>query len=329
MPLLPAAVTGAITDMGMGIINNELDYARSKRLQKLQIAGQKEMGEFNRQMAMRMWEDTNYGPQKEQMKKANLNPALMYGMGGSGGASTSSAPGNVGAPAMNDHTGMGIQLALLTAQKQNIEADTKLKETEAAKKAGIDTTVGAAQAASLMQGIDNQRAQELLTKAQTRIAEAGAEVAEGSIWEQIGTITYEMRKVQEEANQLVTSNAVDRATMNSKITILQNNALESWTNVLLRRAQVSNTQMDTKLKQEQIMNMVSELKVKWAQVSVAERNNVLNEFELDLKKQLGEGALETAQWNTLLQGLGSILGTASKTPVGTTPGGNIGFPKHK
>ena len=43
--------------------------------------------------AYEMWEKTNYAAQIEQMKKAGLSPALMYGQAGAGGGTVSGAQG--------------------------------------------------------------------------------------------------------------------------------------------------------------------------------------------------------------------------------------------
>ena len=43
--------------------------------------------------AYEMWEKTNYPAQIEQMKKAGLSPALMYGQAGAGGGTVSGAQG--------------------------------------------------------------------------------------------------------------------------------------------------------------------------------------------------------------------------------------------
>ena len=89
--------------------------------------------------AYEMWEKTNYSAQKEQMKKAGLNPALMYGMSGGGGVTTGPSNATAEGQAGNTNIGMGIQavaqLELLKAQKENIEADTEAKKVGAQKTA--------------------------------------------------------------------------------------------------------------------------------------------------------------------------------------------------
>lgn len=135
-------LAGPLVGAGLGMLSGAMNDARQveqqERLMGIQLKGQKEMGEYNRKQAMRMWEDTNFRAQKEQLKKAGLNPGLLYGGGGGGGATTSVAPGSVGGASAAGNSGeamaglgMGMQLELLRAQKENIEADTKNKEAGA------------------------------------------------------------------------------------------------------------------------------------------------------------------------------------------------------
>ena len=102
-----------------------------------------------------MWDYTNYENQVAHLEAAGLNPALLYGQGGGGGAtaaggnaiagSGNSAGGaNTGSPQaiksqIIEGAGMGIQLGLMNAQKRNLEADAAKKEADAAKTAGVDT----------------------------------------------------------------------------------------------------------------------------------------------------------------------------------------------
>ena len=98
------------------------------------------MALFNYDQQMKMWEATNYKAQVEQLKKAGLNPGLLYGMGGAGGATTNAAQGQgpSGTQATKgEATQMALmgaqtaaQMALLKARKENIEADTANKQAQ-------------------------------------------------------------------------------------------------------------------------------------------------------------------------------------------------------
>lgn len=135
---------------GLGAIFNLIgqgaQYKQQKRLQELQIKGQKELTDYNTSKQLQMWMDTNYPAQVEQLKKAGLNPALLYGHGGGGGATASVTPGAVsGGQAQNPaaimaQTAMGLNTAMQSAQIQALKAQTNKTNVEAAKIAGVDTT---------------------------------------------------------------------------------------------------------------------------------------------------------------------------------------------
>lgn len=140
-PIVPA-IAAATSLIGMGIAKgkDKRQLTQQEKLQNLQIRGEKEMMDYGMQQQYDMWQKTNYKPQMEEMKKAGINPALMYGMGGGGGTTTGTPTANVtgaeapkGSGRETEEFGiMGMQLAsqieLQNAQRRNIDADTKLKQ---------------------------------------------------------------------------------------------------------------------------------------------------------------------------------------------------------
>lgn len=169
-------ISGALGMVG-GAISDRRNYRNQKKLMGLQneynlnmLAKQqdyaKEMAGINQGYAMDManwshnankdmWDYTNYENQVAHLEAAGLNPALLYGQGGGGGATAaggnaiagsgqSAGGANTSAPQairsqIIEGAGMGIQLGLMNAQKRNIEADTAKKEADATKTAGVDT----------------------------------------------------------------------------------------------------------------------------------------------------------------------------------------------
>lgn len=137
--------TGGILGLALEDHNDRRQLEQAAKLQDMQIQGQKDMTRYNMQQQYDMWLKTNYGPQVEQMKKAGLNPALMYGKGGPGGT-TGSAAGSVqgqSAPAggreVMELTQMGLQKAMMEAQIKLAEAQAKKTDVEATKIGGVDT----------------------------------------------------------------------------------------------------------------------------------------------------------------------------------------------
>ena len=95
------------------------------------------------------------------MKDAGLNPALMYGMSGGGGATTGSQGGG-SAPGGSQPRQMDLQL--IKAQKENVEADTEKKSAETDNIRGVEGTQGAqsiAESIARTAGINAQEAKTI------------------------------------------------------------------------------------------------------------------------------------------------------------------------
>lgn len=155
--MLGGAALGALG----GIIGNsqkkreaERQHKRQQELMDKQQGQSKEMYDYtqagNKEMYDYQLSRTNAKAQMSEMKQAGLNPALMYGMGGEGGAgsgsmgagssATGSAPTASKADVQNITAPMDMaQMMLMKAQKENIEANTENTKADTAKKSGVDT----------------------------------------------------------------------------------------------------------------------------------------------------------------------------------------------
>lgn len=133
-----ALMAGAAT---AGITANS-QRTREKRSQQNQLAlmreqfnNQKQLNQQGADLQYQQWEKTNYPAQMEMLKKAGLNPALLYGMGGAGGATAGSQGGGTAQggsapqPQQLDIAG-AVQVGLMEAQKENIKAQTDKTKTE-------------------------------------------------------------------------------------------------------------------------------------------------------------------------------------------------------
>ena len=94
--------------------------------------------------------------QVKRLKDAGLNPALMYGQAGAGGAGTGSTGGaqaqGVGL-AQAQAVGMGLQLKSIAAQTKLAEANAAKSYAEAEKISGVDTEKTKSEIESITQGI--------------------------------------------------------------------------------------------------------------------------------------------------------------------------------
>ena len=150
------------------------------------------MADYNYMLQNQMWHDTNYSAQMQELEKADLSPGLIYGGSGAGASITNIPTGSIqGATAPSSteresanaqqeqaNSGMALMLSqqkLIQAQTDAAESQANLNNTQATKLSGVDTTkteqdtaTSAAQEQSITQGINNQKAQEALTTAQTK-----------------------------------------------------------------------------------------------------------------------------------------------------------------
>lgn len=132
---------GQILGLAFGGIQDARQRKQAKALAEIQGAENRKQADYSQQLALDMWNKTNYEATVEHMKEAGINPGLMYGAAGGGGATGATAApvsgANPGDP--NAGVGMGIQLGLMQAQKENIEADTENKKADAAQKTSTTT----------------------------------------------------------------------------------------------------------------------------------------------------------------------------------------------
>lgn len=276
---------------GMGLLLGEANDRRQlnqqEKLNELQIQGQMKMSDYQMKQQYEMWLKTNYPAQIEQMRKAGLNPALMYGMGGGAGGATAQAPASGGgasaetAQASNGSIGMGVQLGLMEAQRKNIEADTKNKEANTAKTAGIDTTKVKAETAAIDQGITNMKAAKELIDVQESLAS-------NELYEKYKTQDWRFEIIAQEVNEAIgraktamAQGHVDEATQNEKIQILKQEAIgKALTNTLIK-TQTNKTKSDIQVNSATIEKIKAEIN-KWA-AEITQNWTKINQSERQLK----------------------------------------------
>jgi len=188
LPAIATEIGGAILGIGSDAIASGRNERAQKRVMKQQLNNQLTLNEQNRKTQIQMWKDTNYGPQVEEMKAAGINPGLLYGMSGGGGATTTGSAGGsaAGGSVSGQNTamqgmGMALQMQLLHAQKENIEADTAKKTVEADVIGGVNMQKTMQEASTIAQD-------RLLKEAQTRIANIQGDINAATYQAQVDKI---------------------------------------------------------------------------------------------------------------------------------------------
>lgn len=300
---------GGLTDaiFGKGRAKRQLKY--QTQLMERQNANSKDLAEYQYDMEMRKWEETNYKAQTDQMRKAGLNVGLMYDGGGQGGTTaTAGMPSGAPAGQYQDTNSIGIgmelgqrtamqnaQIDLINAQKENVEADTE-------KKKGVDTQLLQTQIESLTQGIENQKAIETATNLDNDIKRIEYKVRNETLEDAIDTVKYNAKSAYEELRLIRTEANFNEETYKTKAETLT-------ANLALIIGQKANIESSTK---------VNESIVKYAKTyaSVALMNASANQQNADANTQNAGINQQNANINQTRLGIDAKRQTADAQRVG-------------
>lgn len=273
-------VVGQILGLVTGGAQDRRQLKQQKKLQNLQIKGQKELADYQQQKELDMWHQTNYGAQIEELKNAGLNPALLYGKGGGGGTTTGGgiATGvTSGTPTdPSAATGMGIQLGMMQAQKALIEAQTAKTKAETTKTEGVDTAESLSRIEQIKNSITNTQAQTALTETQNRLNKLEE-------FKQNETLQawIEKAKAETDYQAYITRSALqkaklDEATINDAITAIHEQSLGAGINNMLMRENI-------KLTKAQTNKIATDITQKWKELEQGDTKNAIETFKAEIQ----------------------------------------------
>ena len=160
---------------------------------------------------LKMWKDTNFGAQRNEMEDANLSVGLMYGNGGGQAASTAGGSATQPSGAKTNPVEVALQQESLGLQLKQIEAQNRLANAEATKTiaeankiAGVDTKGQELQ--NKWQEVENriQSSREAIEESNVKQAAANADKAIED-WKMSVLEREYLDKVQEERVTLLVS----------------------------------------------------------------------------------------------------------------------------
>lgn len=220
-----SGVIGGLVDRIFGKSDDRRQIRQQKKMQALQIKGQKEMGKYNQNLAIDTWNRTNYEAQRQHMEKAGLNVGLMYEGGGAGGTTstpTGAVSGGSAAPRGSESQGMamqmGMQLAMQQAQIANINANTEKTKVDTAKTAGVDTEAVKTGIENLKQATNNAEMQNKIMEYEREIKAIEANTAGRTQEEVIQQVMTATKKLKDEARSAKVKGNIDEATEQNLIT---------------------------------------------------------------------------------------------------------------
>lgn len=281
MPAL-GMLAAAGMQQGMGLLNDTRQYLFQQLHNKQNLKNQKELTDYNFNKQLEMWNATGYEAQVEQMEKAGINPALMYGMGGGGGQTanvqTGNAPGGTAGRDSNDlHGIMGMQL--MEAQKRVLETQADKNAAEAEKTKGTDTTESQSRTAlnqvtTTLKGLEVSKESETYESSLERIkAEASKAIWDAGIASVENNIATETAEAQ-----------IAQAKEQLTITTLTQALIEAQTKNYETSSQVQKQEIALKIRA-----WIEQNKINWKTLD-------LKKLETELYKQFVEFQTNWGKW---------------------------------
>ena len=232
---------GELFTFGVGQIMNQISqdkqFANEQYMMDKQAEHNKELAKYSSELQKQMWDYTNYENQVKHLKKAKLNPALIYGMSGGGGTTAGSASaGGVSNPG-TQAVGMGLQAAMLASQIRLNESEANKNDADADKTRGVDT--------------DLARAQENLTNFNAKLSELKGYLTQ----EDIDNAKLYGDKLVQEVRLLENQADISDETMQNEIEMSAQKLLNMQWEGFLKQMQGELTAEEVKIAKEKIEMM--------------------------------------------------------------------------
>lgn len=290
---------GAIMGLPTQMLSNWLQGNQQQKFTEMQLKASKDLSAYNMGLQYDMWNKTNYPAQVEQLNKAGLNPALLYGSHGGGGTTTGSPSGSVG---------MGIAApnqALLAQQAASTAADINLKNAQAenlkantAKTQGVDTDATQAGIDNMKQQTQNAQIQNDILHWESGIKSAEATVATKTIEQLIQQVNGQLELLTNNIRATKVGADLSEATKEQLIQQAKNTTMQQGLQMILTKAQTEGVITDIQATKRAIINAVQENMRKWDQSPNMSLEQQMKEFQNDLLQNqtlpnMGEKLLES------------------------------------
>lgn len=265
--------------------NAELQYNQQEKLLGQQQKYNMAATDYNMQKQLELWEKTGFGPQVEQLKKAGLNPALLYSKGGPGGSTAVATQNNQAAAShtqaesanVGQMAQMGMQLELIKAQKENIEADTKLKLADATKTSGVDTQVAQNQLELIAAQTNNEIIKTAINEQIKDQQFIETHIKTMTMNMIVSQAVYQTGQMYETLHSQVMQNKITEQTMNDQIAIVKQQKINLYVQKLVMESGMQ-------VNKAQIEKMAADIAQGWEGLDQSSKNQrmqgVLNQVRM-------------------------------------------------
>ena len=324
--------------MNSGAANEQ--WGNQLKLMEIQNRYNEQMAKNNQQRNKDLWDYTNYENQKQHIKNAGLNPALIYGMGGGGGVSASGAQGQ-GVTQPTDRSvemglkqqGLGLQLESIASQVDLNKSQAEKNKAETEKISGVDTKVQEATIDNLIAQTSNEKVKKGLILGQIRVADAEEELkrnmadwtkdkANETRWN-IKNLQKGIDKLAEEINGMQLDNELKERTIDNKVKESSLTLQNLMAEILLKGSQNKVNEEQAKAIPAQILQGWEELTKKGKALIIQREQMEAYAQDVINKYELGKKGLDIEEQKLIKDVILGMLEIASKG-AGAALGAKVG-----
>lgn len=325
-----AGASGAL-GMGLSMLDEAIfgnrrrkkQIEQQQKLTDIQMGANLEMMDAQKKQQLEMWEATNYKAQIEQMKKAGLNPALIYGEGGGGltslgsGAVGSASGGTASNEAQSkiadiQMQGMGLQMQKTQAEIAKIKADTRATEEET-KGADLKRDLTKMSIKQIAESIKNEATRINIEEAKSTLDKMRFGLEQTKTKQDIKISNWQIEKLREEVETIRLDNEITQEQRNVIMQKLQGEVIHMAIDGALKQSQIKlNSQQESKIMTE-VQKMFTDAmrddkKLKLDEAEHKLKEKMWNEGQPKNMNEMGAHLLKTSGYiiNDLLGGIFTI-----------------------
>lgn len=274
--MIPAAISAA---------SAIYSTTRARKAPKEQHERQKQLQEHAKEQQLDIWNKTNYPEQRKKIEEAGLNAGLLYGMGGTGGATTGSVgAGNAGQEQVYDMGTQATNAALAKAQIELAKSQAEKNKAEAEKIKGVDTAA--------------TEATTKLTNIQAEFKRIETDVAGDSQYYQREIIAATADKLIREASIAANENKISDETVNDRIRQIKEEAIGANLENAIKRS-------GNEVNEARVKEIAANIMQRWEQLKLQGKNI---EATIENMEKLTEAML----WGAGINAAGNLVGDVVK-----------------
>jgi len=274
---------------------------------------QKKINKQNAELAFDLWSKTYDASspevQMERLKAAGLNPGLMYGGSGVGGATQPTAQTGSGSGTGNQSnsaamSGMGLMAGQQKAVIENIKAQTQKTNAETEKITGADTKKVIAETGNLE--LDNK-----IKEVEARIAASTEEMRKETPELLNRRMNQEIEQIVAETRKAEAEGKIAQETADDAIKQMRARTIEQSLRIALQKADVIKTGAETDEVKAKIEKIGAEIvrmqeQTKQGETGLSQEAEKIILQQIQTEFQTGDSA-ETLRWINAVGGIGTNL----------------------